>query len=273
MSKDDDRAGRAVAHNVAVHDRIARKYDALHGEIFNDIEQQRLRDALGEALDAVRTGANPVHALDFGCGSGNLSRHLLQLGARVTAADVSRGFLDLVQARYPDEPLATLWIENGETAGIADSSFDLIATYSVLHHIPDYIAAVRELARLCRQGGVIMIDHEASEGSWLGDAAYAEFRQAALKTDWQKYLTPSNYVHRVRRLFNPRHSNEGDIHVWPDDHIEWPLIRRALEDSGFEMVVERDYLLNRSLYRPEVFARYRNRCSDTHLMIARKCAA
>jgi hypothetical protein len=118
-----------------------------------------------------------------------------------------------------------------------------------------------------------MIDHEASEGSWLEDPVYREFRRAALKTDWRKYLTPANYVHRVRRIFNPRYSNEGDIHVWPDDHIEWPKIRTKLEGLGFEVVASEDYLLSRRLYRADVYDHYRDRCSDTRMMMFRKCAA
>lgn len=270
--RDNSAAQREVARNVAIHDKVARKYDALHGEIFNPVEQARLHDALKAALTAVATGAQPVAALDFGCGSGNLSRHLLELGASVTAADVSKGFLDLVQTTYP-VGLTTLWMENGDTAKIPDESFDLIATYSVLHHIPDYLAAVGEMARICKPGGVIMIDHEASEGAWLQDPVYEEFRRAALGIDWQKFLTPANYVHRLRRMFNPRYSNEGDIHVWPDDHIEWPKISSKLGALGFETIASEDYLLSRRLYRADVYDRYRDRCSDTRMMMFRKCAA
>src|SRR5205823_2480921 len=107
---------------------------------------------------------------------------------------------------------------------LADQSFDLIATYSVLHHIPDYLAACAEMARLCRPGGVVVIDHEASPNVWQPDASLEQFRRDAPYFDWRKYLKPSNYVHRVRRVFDPKHANEGDIHVWPDDHIEWDRI-------------------------------------------------
>jgi hypothetical protein len=120
---------------------------------------------------------------------------------------------------------------------------------------------------------VIVLDHEATEEYWKGDPVYAAFRKAALRFDWGKYLTPSNYLHRIRRIFDPRYSNEGDIHVWPDDHIEWSKIKDLLARLGFEVVLEEDYLLNRSLYRPEVYERYRGRCTDTKVMIFRKCAA
>jgi 2-polyprenyl-3-methyl-5-hydroxy-6-metoxy-1,4-benzoquinol methylase len=268
MTADAFQAQRQIERNVAIHDKLARKYDALHGEIFNNVEQLRLYSALEKARDAVRTGADPVEALDFGCGSGNLTRHLLSLGVNVTAADVSQGFLDLVRSRYAQAK--TLLMNGNDLSNIADESFDLIATYSVLHHIPDYLAAVSELARVCRTGGVIMIDHEQNEAFWRGPPVYAEFQKAALRVDWRKYLTPSNYIHRVRRLFNPRHSNEGDIHVWPDDHIEWDKITGLLADYGFEVILEEDYLLFRRLYRPEVYAEYAGRCSDTKLMIFRK---
>jgi SAM-dependent methyltransferase len=271
MTADSTAQQRQVARNVAIHDRVARRYDAIHGEIFNDIEQARLREVLARAKSEVRTGREPLDALDFGCGSGNLTRHLLALGMKVTAADVSRGFLDLVASRYPQ--VTTHWMQEGRTADLADCSFDFIATYSVLHHIPDYLAACAELARLCRPGGVVLIDHETSEGFWRDDPAYARFRKAALRFDWRKYLSPANYWHRLRRVFDPRHSNEGDIHVWPDDHVEWPKVTALMREHGLEPVIEQDYLLARRLYRAEVYASHCASLSDTRVMAFRKCAA
>lgn len=270
MTADARSAERQIARNVAVHDRIARKYDALHSEIFNEIEQARLRSMLEKARDAVRTGADPIEALDFGCGSGNLSRHLLDLGVDVTAADVSEGFLALVRNRYPTSRLKALLMNGRDLANVADDRFDLIATYSVLHHIPDYLGAVRELARVCKPSGVVMIDHEQNEQFWSGDPVYDEFRKQALRFDWRKYLRPSNYLHRARRLFDPRHSNEGDIHVWSDDHIDWAKIKRVMSKSGFEIAIEEDYLLYRKLYRRDVYERYAGCCTDTKCIVFRK---
>jgi ubiquinone/menaquinone biosynthesis C-methylase UbiE len=262
---------RHIQRNIEVHDRIARKYDARHGEIFNPREQQRLAASLEAARDAVTSGSDPLRALDFGCGSGNLTRHLLALGLEVTAADVSQGFLDLVRSRYPS---ARTLLMNGEDLGnIETGSFDLVATYSVLHHVPDYLAAVREMGRVCGVGGVVVIDHEQNEEFWADGPVYRQFRREALRTDWQKYLTPMNYVHQIRRIFEPRYANEGDIHVWPDDHIEWPAIKDAMARAGFEIVREEDYLLFNRLYRREVYDRYVGRCTDTKVMVFRKCAA
>lgn len=266
-----DSAERAqIERNIAVHNQVARKYEKLHGEIFNDIEQARLSAALTRARDSIRTGAEPPRALDFGCGSGNLTRHMLALGFDVTAADVSTDFLELVERRFPGERLSLLQMNGKDLSNVADSSFDMIAAYSVLHHIPDYLGSIGELARICRPGGVIMLDHEQNDAFWQDDPVYRQFQSEGLRFDWRKYLSPSNYVHKVRRLFNPRYTNEGDIHVFADDHIEWDRIEAVLTEAGFETVATEDYLLNRSLYRPEVYERYRDRCTDTRMMIFRK---
>jgi SAM-dependent methyltransferase len=264
---------RQLARNIAIHDRIARAYEREHGEIFNPIEQDRLHAVLERAKAAIATRGKPLRALDFGCGSGNLSRHLLDLGFEVVAADVSRGFRELVAAKFAGRPLETFPLDGEGLSGLDDDSFDLVATYSVLHHVPDYCAAVAEMARVTRPGGVIFIDHEPSEAFWQGQPDYPRFVAEGMRFDWHKYLKPSNYVHRLRRVFNPRHSNEGDIHVWPDDHIEWPRIAALLESRGFETVIEEDYLLYRALCRRDVYERYRHLCTDMRAMAFRKRSA
>jgi ubiquinone/menaquinone biosynthesis C-methylase UbiE len=261
---------QSIERNAAIHDRIARKYEAIHDEIFNDIEQQRLAAALERSQNCVQTRGEPLQALDFGCGSGNVTRHLLDLGLSVTSADVSSEFLQLVRSRFP--AVKPLLMNGKDLSNVADCSFDLVATYSVLHHIPDYLSALAEMARVCKPGGVIAVDHEKNESFWSADEEYFTFQKEALRIDWRKYFRPMNYVHRVRRIFDPRYANEGDIHVWPDDHIEWPKVRDTMSKAGCEVVVEEDYLLYRGLYRREVYERFANRCTDTKLIVFRKCA-
>jgi 2-polyprenyl-3-methyl-5-hydroxy-6-metoxy-1,4-benzoquinol methylase len=262
--------GLQIRRNISVHDRLARKYERLHGEIFNPIEQARLGTLLVRAAAEVRTGATPLRALDMGCGSGNLTGHLLKLGMQVTAADVSGGFLRLVRERYSSKPVRTHQLNGIDLSGLADESFDIVATYSVLHHIPDYLAACAEMARKCRKGGVILIDHEATPNVWTGDAILLEFKRRALRFDWRKYLRPSNYLHRLRRFVEPRYSNEGDLHVWPDDHIEWDQIAEVMDRGGCVPIMTEDYLLYRRLYRQSVYDRYKHRCADTRAMLFRR---
>ena len=71
----------------------------------------------------MRTGRTPIAALDFGCGSGNLTGHLLKCGAVVTAADVTPRFLDLVRKRHPADRLRTFRLNGIDLDGLDDAVF------------------------------------------------------------------------------------------------------------------------------------------------------
>jgi len=170
---------RAIAHNRDAHDRYAGAYDIRHPEIFNDVEQARLAAVVERAIRLV-AAAGPVRALDVGCGTGNLTRHLLDCGARVTSADLSLGLRAEVGRRFASTGRVELQRLNGtDLYPMRDGSFDLVITYSVLHHVPDYLALVREMVRVTRPGGVIVIDHERSEASW-DSAEYRQFQAEAI---------------------------------------------------------------------------------------------
>ena len=59
-----------------------------------------------------------------------------------------------------ENQLRTVTLSGDFPLPFPDRHFGFAATYSVLHHIPDYLEAVRELARVVDVGGVLYIDHE-----------------------------------------------------------------------------------------------------------------
>lgn len=251
-------------------------YERVHGDIFNEIEQQRLYGALREAVAAVQTGANPPTALDFGCGSGNLTRHLIDLGVHTVSADVSDEFLKAIERKFSATGRSqTLKLNGTDLSNVPDGRFDLVATYSVLHHVPDYLAIVDEMCRVLKPGGVLYLDHEATEAYYERPPAYVEFlKKARPRVNWRRLaslaLDVRGYVHILRRLRDRRYKREGDIHVWPDDHIEWDRIEQVLSLQHFEIVARRDYLLYKSLYDVQVYHAYKDRCADERVLVARK---
>lgn len=251
-------------------------YEHRHGDIFNSIEQQRLHSMLREAVKSVQTGAEPVKALDFGCGSGNLTRHLIELGAHTTSADLSEDFLKDIQRKFSGSHLSeTLQLNGKDLSNVPDSRFDLVATYSVLHHVPDYLAIVREMCRVVKPGGVLYIDHEVTDTYYNRPPAYAEFLQKAKpRVNLRRWLSLAldvpGYVHLLRRLRDPRYKREGDIHVWPDDRIEWDKIEQTVKARGFEVLMKHDYLLYKAIYDLQVYHEYKDRCTDERVLIARR---
>jgi SAM-dependent methyltransferase len=263
------------------------RYERRHPEIFNPVEQTRLRAALERAGAEIRGGGDrPRRALDFGTGGGNLTAHLLDLGFHVTAADVSPAFLRAVRRRFHDRPLATLELNGVDLAGVPDGSFDLVAAYSVLHHVADYLRIVEELARVTRRGGVVVLDHEANSEFWPPDGCAHHFRQELLRHQierpgvwnparrvWQRYMIPAKYVHAVRLRIDPAYfvRREGDIHVWPEDRIEWDRILDRLAQAGCRLVWRDDYLNYHAGYPDDLYAAWRDRgCTDMSCVVARR---
>jgi ubiquinone/menaquinone biosynthesis C-methylase UbiE len=265
-----------VKFNKEVHDGISGKYDCLHNEIFNPIEQQRLGRALSTTIKAVKTDSKPLSALDYGCGSGNLTRHLIEAGINTVSADVSEGFLNLIDRNFSHTGLSKTQKINGkDLSGMETGQFDLVATYSVLHHVPDYMKIVKEMCRVLKPGGVLYIDHEVNESYYQKPQEYTEFLKKArpiinLKRYLRLLFDVKGYKHIVRRLINPRYKREGDIHVWPDDHIEWDKIEQLVIEEGLEIILKEDYLLYKSGYDVDVYNEYKDRCADERLLIARK---
>jgi len=264
-----------IQKNVALHTRIATEYDQRHAEIYNRPEQDRLREALRLSVESLTSVGGTPNALDYGCGAGNLTQHLLSLGCTVVASDVTPLFLDVVRSSFSCPELTTHLLNGADLREFADDSFDLVATYSVLHHVPDYLAIVAEFARVVKRGGVIVIDHEASESFWSPSSVLIEFRQTTtvarpILRRLMDLLRPSWYAKRWKKFLDPRFQEEGDIHVWPDDHIEWPKVRDVLSSKGIRVVHEVDYLLYQSHFDPTIYEKFASRCSDMHLYIGRK---
>jgi SAM-dependent methyltransferase len=95
--------------------------------------------------------------LDYGCGHGMASVVLARQGARVTALDLSAGYLGEVARRaLANEVDVKLVQADGERLPFADSSFDRVWGNAVLHHL-DVGRAARELWRVLRPDGVAVL--------------------------------------------------------------------------------------------------------------------
>ena len=264
-----------VEINIRAHNKIAGKYASLHGEIYNQHEQSRLHSSLKQAMSFVQSADANVckYALDLGCGAGNLTDHLVALGAKVIAADVSPNFLTQIRQRYPESAVTTLQLNGANLSGISDASIDVVAIYSVLHHVPDYLGIIEESMRVLKPGGILYIDHEVPDEYWYEIPVLRRFYNEAQSFGFhrfKKFFRLSNYVEFIiRKLYNSRYRQEGDIHVFWDDHIEWKKIAEYVGKYG-ELLIQRDYLLYRYGYKRDVYEAYKDSLFDMRLGMYRK---
>lgn len=263
-----------IRFNIEIHDRIGKAYDETHAEIFNAPEQERLRKSLAAAVSA----ANAKSAFDIGAGTGNVTRHLLDFGLHVTAGDVSPGFVQILKDKFSGSGNFEAVSLNGtDLRDIADSSFDLTLVYSVLHHVPDYLGLVREMARVTKPGGVVYIDHEQAAAFWKPSPTYLKWRmvgrggfKVSPKMNPMRFLKRSYWEKRWNKLKNPRWTPDGDLHVWPDDHIEWDKIISELEQLGFCIHSYEHTLELRKGYSLELWHEYSKLCHDQSCLIMKK---
>jgi SAM-dependent methyltransferase len=288
----DDAAAALIERSISKYRRSHRRYDRKHPEIFNPVEQARLRDGLAGAIGEVRSADGAPRALDLGCGTGNITAHLLELGAHVVAADVSPDFLAAIERRFADTGrVETLELNGRDLSNLPGASVDLVCAYSVLHHIPDYLGAIDEVCRVLRPGGVAYLDHEVNETFWDKQGPFWQMLRAVDDAKvarqnrwnggtwwdprvkrWQRYLQPSKYHLKVRQMINPAYpwDVEGDIHVWEHDHIEWDRVEQRLEDGGCEVLRRTDYLNYSSDYPDDVWERFKDTCTNMRLVVARR---
>jgi ubiquinone/menaquinone biosynthesis C-methylase UbiE len=97
--------------------------------------------------------------LDVGCGPGTITADLAAIVApgRVVGLDRADGVLAQARAVAAERELTTVDFTTGDVHALEfpDSSFDVVHAHQVLQHVGDPVAALHEMRRVCRPGGVV----------------------------------------------------------------------------------------------------------------------
>ncbi len=129
------------------------------GSITEAIEQRLILELAGDVRGQ--------RALDAGCGDGALALLIAQRGAEVVAVDIDPAMLAVARMRAAEAALDVTFVE-GRLEGLpfADETFDLVGAVTVLCFPRDAGSAVRELARVLKPGGRLVIGELGRWSSW-----------------------------------------------------------------------------------------------------------
>lgn len=96
--------------------------------------------------------------VELGCGSGHLTRHLLDAGHRVIATDASQAMLELARSHAPNVEDLRLLVLPDDPIPAADA---IVSVGHVLSYLPDEAAIRHAFGAICgalRPGGVLALD-------------------------------------------------------------------------------------------------------------------
>jgi demethylmenaquinone methyltransferase/2-methoxy-6-polyprenyl-1,4-benzoquinol methylase len=206
-------------HEVAaMFDDVAARYDLTNDVL--SLGQDRLwRRAVVRALD-VRPGER---VLDLAAGTGTSSEPFAAAGADVVPADFSLGMLRVGKRRRPD-----LAFTAGDATRLpfADRAFDAVTISFGLRNVVDTGAALRELLRVTRPGGRLVVC-EFSTPVWTPfRTVYVNYLMRALPAVARRVSSnPESYVYLAE-----------SIRAWPDQ----AALARVVQGAGWAEVAWRD---------------------------------
>jgi len=139
--------------------QVAGRWDEIRAGYFTE----HMRDA---AIARARLPAGAIVA-DVGTGTGFVAAALAVRAARVHGFDASPAMLEVARRNLAAFPNVELREASGDHLPLPDGAVDGVFANMYLHHAPDPPAALREMTRIVRPGGVLCLtDLDTHDHAW-----------------------------------------------------------------------------------------------------------
>ncbi len=196
---------------AAMFDGVARRYDVTN-DVLSLGQDRRWRSRVVTAV-APRSGE---WILDLAAGTGTSSQPFADAGALVVPCDFSQGMLQVGKQARPRLPFVA---GDGTRLPFADGTFDAVTISFGLRNIVDPDAGLRELRRVTRPGGRMVVC-EFSSPTWRPfRTVYTEYLMRALPPVARAVSSnPDAYVYLAE-----------SIRAWPDQ----PALARRIQEAGW----------------------------------------
>jgi SAM-dependent methyltransferase len=140
-----------------------------HGHAESVLRSHRTRTAENSAAYLL-AHLEPHHRLlDVGAGPGTITADLAGLVREVVAVEVSEEAAEITRAGLAERSVTNAEVVVGDVHGLdlPDAAFDVVHAHQVLQHVAHPVAALRELARVTRSGGVVGVrDSDYAAFAW-----------------------------------------------------------------------------------------------------------
>jgi len=190
-------------------DAVARRYDVTN-DVLSLGQDRRWRTAVIEAVDPQPGDL----VLDLAAGTGTSSQPFADRGARVVPCDFSLGMLGVGKQARPHLPFTA---GDGTALPFADDTFDAVTISFGLRNIVDPLAGLREMLRVTRPGGRLVVCEFSHPTFAPLRTVYMEYLMKALPTIARGVSSsPDAYVYLAE-----------SIRAWPDQQGLADLVATA----------------------------------------------
>ena len=196
----------------------------LQAEAYARAGTREVLDRQHARIAAALQATPGMRVLDLGCGVGHL---LAWLGRRVPARyhgiDLS---VNSVRAARCAVELAEVSVGDAGRLPFRDASYDRVVSNGAAHHRPDVPAAFREIRRVLRPGGRVVL-HEPVDSPVTGAIRHTLFRQSPYESPAdrsQKHGFTRDLVERALR-----ETGFVEVNAVPHDFLAYPLSGMYME--------------------------------------------
>jgi ubiquinone/menaquinone biosynthesis C-methylase UbiE len=157
--------------------------------------------------------------LDIGCGNGYYLATLARLGhtGPIVGFDLSRGMLD---AAATIAGAAQLAVADAERLPIARHTVDVSLAMHMLYHVPDRAQAIRELRRVTKPGGVVLVvTNSDAHMQELNDLVFAAVGRSLPSSRLKFKMENGEPELRAAFAHVERHDFPSELHVTDPDAV------------------------------------------------------
>ncbi len=148
--------------------QASRDYFAAKADQWDDLRSTYFNQQVREKAIRKAYLRPEMWAADVGAGTGFLAIELAKLVERVFVLDASPEMLAVARKNLAAFDNVMYHEAEGLSLPLADGSLDVIFANMYLHHCPDPLAAIREMARLLKPGGrLVLTDLQAHDHTWM----------------------------------------------------------------------------------------------------------
>ena len=171
--------------------------------------------------------------LDVGCGTGVFTFDILSFGPRITGLDISYPMLKRAEMNAKGYPFRALAGDMGYLP-FGDGCFDKVVSMTALEFIADGQAAVEDMFRVAKKGGVVVVTTLNSLSPWAdrrkkaADRGHSLFKQMIFRSpDDMRALAPVEATVKTAIHF----LKDDDPQLVPGIELEGR--KRGLETGAF----------------------------------------